>query len=438
MVNDGSICPWIFPRAEVRSDLNHPVKFRTYVVSRDSYIRNIAVPRLGIDPGMSVKEFLQGFPSLPDSADRSQIFDYLSTLTEYCIGAAVYIPPPHTHSQLTHSGAWYMYLPAHCKTRWSYYDSVLKQALCGKTANLSHTDSLKHLLRETSGYHIIRELALAAGHPALAFNRVEVDLPIQRTDTTLQDYLFKWLHYLHIGVLRGIFLSDRYFLECFIRNLSPIFNGNLKPLLFNSLRSLPVNDRVPHMWQPDHLLSYVRSLAENVGVHSITPLLTPREFSQSSSRGPPRTPRTRTNPVTPRPVRQLVDIRQIQDLDDDIYCLVASLASANTRSCDFCGSEAHLLNGCSKLAEMAKDKFKVKRLVRTLEDIQARRGGASVSSQTSTNTQTSTRTPTSSNRTTPIRSLQSEELTADDTDDDITVSRLTDDEATDDEQQDFP
>ena len=87
------------------------------------------------------------------------------------------------------------------------------------------------------------------------------------------------MYYLHMMYLRGVFLSDWYFMECFIWNLHGAYNSTTKPLMLHFVRRVAVDVALPHYFQPANILSYMATAATNVGVAGVTPLQTPKEFA---------------------------------------------------------------------------------------------------------------------------------------------------------------
>ena len=90
-----TIQPWTFANPEVGSTVNNGVCFKTFVCTCNIYMQAIAAQCLGTET-MSLKSFLCGFPKLTKLVTKADIFDFLSSVTCYCMGCSVYVPPPHT------------------------------------------------------------------------------------------------------------------------------------------------------------------------------------------------------------------------------------------------------------------------------------------------------------------------------------------------------
>ena len=409
--------PWLYPRPETGSQLNHAVRFRAHFSSRNEYLRAIWYPRLGTDQ-YTVKAFLYTFPKLPKNATKGQICDFLNRVCRHAVGFAVYVPPFPTMTHENHTGLWYPYLPTHSHEYWEFYDQALQQALAGSAANLGDSDLTRHLVSEFSGYQILWLLAGIAGHPGVAVNVSQPSMPRQRRDVSFHDYMQLWLHFLHIEHCRGVTYSDVYFVEMWLENLNSAYNDTVKPLIFGLLRDCARDVPVPIHFSPEHLVSYVCSRSQTVGLYSLTPSSTPGAASSNSRRGNPHaTVRQIESDTGP-----LLDIRLIdQPIPDDVYAHVCSLmANSNNGRCDICNSDSHLVATCPTLHKVIADPVKTRRLLSALQQ-RSSRGGSSQ------NLASTARTRNQTSRTAPTRAL---ELADDDTAEDATVCQLTDDEET--------
>jgi hypothetical protein len=96
--------PWIFPRIETNSTVNHCTAFKAFMIEKDSYLRMMAEPKLGT-PDYSVKNFLYSFPKLRKDATDADIFNFLHSVCRFCAGQAVYVPLPHLMDSRSHRGA---------------------------------------------------------------------------------------------------------------------------------------------------------------------------------------------------------------------------------------------------------------------------------------------------------------------------------------------
>ena len=119
-----------------------------------------------------------------------------------------------------HSGGeWMTYLPRHSINQWEYYDDALYQALTMSCTGFGDGDLTKPLLCKTNGYQILWQLGYVADHPCLVKCHIDITMPKQKSNESLLQYCQNWTYYLHMIYLRSVFLSDRYFVECFPRNL---------------------------------------------------------------------------------------------------------------------------------------------------------------------------------------------------------------------------
>ena len=417
--------PWRYPRPETGTVRNHAVRFRAQFASKDAYLRSIRDQRLGTE-NYTVKSYLYTFPKLPKNATEAQICDFYHRVCRHGSGQGVYVPPFATQTHANHTGLWYDDLPAHCVDNWDYYDQVLHQALTGSSANLGDSDLTRHLVAEFSGYQILWLLAYIAGHPGVAISVLQPNMPYQKRDMSLHDYMQLWLHFLHLEHCRGVAYSDVYFVETWLEHLHPSFNDTVKPLILGLLRDCPRDAPVPIHFSPEHLITYVCSRVVSIGVRNLTPASTPTSLSSSAKgRSGSSSAIRQIESATP-----YMDVRLLeQELADDVFATVNSLMASNTsRSCDLCKATDHLVASCPILHRVISDPDRTRRVLASIEKGRANRGGSQAPQQGS---QDRNRTPLRGNR-----SAQVSEIAEADTDEDAAVTQLTDDEG-DSQEKDF-
>ncbi|MEA3642634.1 MAG: hypothetical protein VBE63_22220, partial [Lamprobacter sp.] len=356
-------------------------------------------------------------------------------------------------------GQLYDLLPRHCKDYWQYYDSAIRQALLSKHVGLEHSELTKPAAYERSGYQMLWRLAYIAGHPRLSENFVDPGLPRQKSTIDLMEYRAEWFTRLHLHYYQGTFLSDRYFAETFVKNMSSAMNG-VKAHIHAQIRRVPISMPLPMMFQPENIVSFICTTVRLIGVDDLTPLTTPRDFMDSHSRSRRKTESSnssssnRSSSTSTRNVRQVdnpeeeirsMDIRQTDafwSLDEDVQLSVHSLAAAthNQLQCHGCGGP-HPFVQCPKLKTLVTtNPTAAKRMIDVIRNALGFSNTETDSSSTRTqrslrteprssarsNNRSRDRTPPSSNRR-PVRQLQD----GSDTDDDVTISQLdTDDEGT--------
>ena len=270
-----TILPWEFPRLEVGSTINYPVSFRAILFQKDPFLATFQRTLLGTEGAITLREFTSGFLSLRKDATKGDIFEFLNHVGLYCKGAGIYVPPIHTYVQESAYGSWWPDVPDHFKGNLELYDVILKNVLSSKTAGLMYTSEVSHLTSEDSGYRILWWLAYHADHPTLIPGLAHLEVPTQGKEEALITYRKRWEHYLHVSMIKGTFLSDRYFLEVFVSGMNSVYNGNLKPLLLHSVRRVPVNAPVPPHMAPENLLEYLCQLAMLIGLKSLDLTQTP-------------------------------------------------------------------------------------------------------------------------------------------------------------------
>ena len=428
-----TINPWEYPRPETGSHINYPVRIDVGMVDKAGFLAALGDDIVLGTEAHTVKNFCYNFPTLPsENASAADLCNFYSQVVEYCSRFGLYVPPFHTQEFIGHSGRWYNDLPDHCRAHWRFYDQSLRQGLLGKSTNLSYCSLVRHVLQERSGYQIMWLIAKAIGHPSLNQSLSLLPEPIQKADMSFLSYRQKWEHYLFIHFCQGTNYSDRYFVERFIENLHKAFNNNLKPLLLHHLRDVAIDLPVPYFWWPEHLAGHCVSSGAIIGLKQLTETSTPRDLSTAPTRS--STSNGSSHKDT-RSIRQLTDgtpmtrdVRAMYEMDDESLLAICSLVAASqqgSRRCSLCDQDSHLINTCPSLADMLKDPSRAKRVLLTLQkSLESRGGSPPQNSQTSRDT-------------TPQRRIRALIKSEDDTDDDITISRLTDDERSDDENPDF-
>jgi hypothetical protein len=354
-----TILPWHFSRHEVGSVINHGTRFRCFLQPRDQFLQNFDGRIVLGSSNVTLKSFLLGFPRLPSTAEKADIFSFLSSAAYFCSGYGVYIPPPHTLEPDSNKGTWWPLVSDLYKRHLAYYDNAILQALTSKTTKLVDTPLIAHLIHEQSGYQILYRLAYYAGHPALIPGRNGVEMPRQKSDMSLIKYRKAWEHYLHVLYLMGVFLSDRYFVECFCERMHDMYSRTLCPHVILLVRRLSVNSAVPDFYMPENILEYCGTVSTHVGIRELDLLSSPRQ--ESDSRRSARAP-----PIRQIPVQQITSVDDLDFLTDEQFLLVCQLSNAPERKCDLCRSSEHLLRSCPRLLELKSDPMACKRLFSAL------------------------------------------------------------------------
>ncbi len=159
-----------------------------------------------------------------------------------------------------------------------------------------------------------------------------------------------------------------------------------------------MNRPVTRPLTPEHIAECICNLGVHFGLRNLLPSHTPKEFasthvksvaprmllpkaSSGTSDSSSRTRSTgnqseRRKSSESRETRAL-DIRQMDQIDDEIVLSVAALMAREPRTCDCCGSDKHLIPSCPRLHAIAQDKTKTDRLKSTLDRILASGGGQS-------------------------------------------------------------
>jgi hypothetical protein len=371
-VNQQTIVPWMFTRTTTGNYVNHGVRFKIYVVPRDTYMANFQGPRrLGVETG-STKNFLSAFPVLPNSATPAQILAWSNSASQFCAGFGVYLPPTHTLWANDNYGRWGGYLPEIYRPFVPFYDNMILQALRAKNTNLSNTPALVPLLAlENEGMRLYHAIVRAAGHPALTYGRLEVGIPRQKSTMSMVDYLSKWMYYLHLNYLRGTFLSDRYFLESFADNLNMTYGNTLRPHLHMLIQQQPLDMPVTENLHPENLLSFLTYISNQVGIQRLDLMATPMQSDTTRRSSSNKNVRAIEKAQHDHEEQTSKDslVRQVQALDfldDDDLQFVLQVVASGPRKCDICQSEDHLISSCPEMIKIKDDPYRLRRMLGAL------------------------------------------------------------------------
>ena len=190
-------------------------------------------------------------------------------------------------------------------------------------------------------------------------------------------------------VLCGVFLSNRYFVECFLHNLHSAYNSTVKPLILHFVWRIEVDVTLPHYFHPANILLCMATAATNVGVVGMTPLQTPKDFADSCLQQP-----CSTVPICaiqsdegasapPVATTAVVDICHL-NIDDNILVTICSLAAANPCTCNICGAIDHMIATCPCLQKMMSDPARACCVVNVVQQGCTSRGGSTMNSKAST------------------------------------------------------
>jgi hypothetical protein len=256
-----------------------------------------------------------------------------------------YVPPAQTVRDGQPLGIWFNALPSHTKLDvQNVFPSYLASILRSKYTGLLNNTTLTQIVQQhENGYLALYDILVHAGHPLLqAFPSTPIE-PRQHGDCNLATYILNWITYCQHQALHGRHLSDRFFLQQFVRHLHPSLHSAISDYLEREVNNIYIHDPMPPSFGPESLFSKLLQRAQHLGRPTLV-LQSPRDNSRSASL-----------------VREVV----VSDSDDTL--LLAALASTPSRACFICSSTEHLATTCPQLTTIRKDPFQRRMLLRLLD-----------------------------------------------------------------------
>jgi hypothetical protein len=341
----GTIAPWTASRPDYGVIMCHalPLNLRQH----DKAVFLSAFGRRAFDSNV-IKEFLRNFPVFsPTGTGDPQylLLAYFTRVVSYCSNFGVYLPPSHTLSSGDILGRWFPELPRNVMFLvQNSFAGFLAQAFQSKHTGLMSHESIKDVLmsQDDDGYLMYYQMHVLASHPRLlSFPSQDVE-PRQSSDMTVGVYLQRWLHYVHIQLLHGIFVSDRYFLLQLIANMSPTLRDTVGRLLASdAIEKVPdINRKLPNSFAPDQLHIKLVELARHAGRPQLI-IKTPRDLQRPS-----------------RDIRELTTASQpgFRHMMAQVSAPAAG-SGFPPRRCFFCGKEDCTLPTCASALAAKSDPF---------------------------------------------------------------------------------
>jgi hypothetical protein len=164
---------------------------------------------------------------------------------------------------------------------------------------------------------------------------------------TVGTYLQRWMHYVHIQLLHGIFVSDRYYLLQLVGNLSPMFRDSIgRRLSSDAVEKAPIDRPLPNSFAPDQIHIKLVELARHA---SQPPLMikTPRELHRPT-----------------RDIRSLAAVETPTTFGQMVAQISAPDSAFPPQKCFFCGKTDCTLTTCPAALAAKTDPFTRRTLVK--------------------------------------------------------------------------
>jgi hypothetical protein len=258
-----AIGPW---RAERDGTLRicWPTQLPLFVPSREEYFLSFPMKtQRDLRDSRFVRYFV--FPSF---SRFQNAFEWYVACTQACRQDGVFLPPIHTLDRDYAQGSWSPELPDYLVEHVDTHAFLIQHALTDKESGLNSrsTDpALRSIVSDLthSGYHMMRMIMRHAGHPSLRDSgHVTIEIPVQRSDDSMEDYTRRWRTHLHVRALSGDVLSDRFFLLQFMDMMQGAPKLALVPALHRAIDRCSADDPLPLSLQPGHLLQFLSDTAD--------------------------------------------------------------------------------------------------------------------------------------------------------------------------------
>jgi hypothetical protein len=290
------------------------------------------------------------FHPFPKHGSTTQFFDYHGRVVQYAQSWGIFVPPLHTLRDDDPLGIWFTDLPIHVQHAcMNQHHSVLGTCLKSSSTNLMLDPLFSSILTSYSdGYGMLLALATVCGHPLLQQYPSTAAEPRQNNDNSIATYVTLWVHYLNLRLLDGCVLSDRYFMQQFLRGLHPVFHQDFVTDCESKIAQFPIGHKLPASYTPNRILLRFQQRAQHLRRKDLIHK-TARELTT-------RTPHIReiqTAPTEP----------DTESFDAFIHALERGSRSS---ACYLCGDTDHPVRNCPKLASIQSNPAAQSAIVRLL------------------------------------------------------------------------
>ena len=337
----GTVRPWYGHHVDYGEVLCHPVSVTWWFQDKELYLSCFQLWPFNVD------QWKQLFCTVPPYGETDNFLLWYSHFVSVLMGFGLYVPPAQMVRDGDPLGIWFGDLPAHVQVDVeTVFGDIVASILCSKSTGFIVVPALSQIIHQhDNGYDIIYDLLVHAGHPFLqSYPLIPPQEPHQHLDCKVSDYCLEWNVYMLQHALHGEYLSDRFFMQQFLSNMHRSLQTHVHEWLEQAMTNTYIHGHLSHTFSPDRLFMKIIARVHHLGQEHLA-LDSPRESSRSA-----HLVRTITVPLA-------------DDPDHDL--LVAAVTSSTACTCFLCAKD-HLLLSCPLLADIQKDSFCRKALLRAL------------------------------------------------------------------------
>ena len=266
-------------------------------------------------------------------------------------------------------GTWFNDLPTWTQTAARMtFPALICTNLINSKMNLVKNPEFGALLHHAhNGYYLLYQLALLGDHPLLVdFPRTPTE-PRQREQESVVEYVATWQQHLHIRILGGVHLSDRYFLLQFAAGLRTDFcflRDYLERLLAPYNGPHTIHEPAPLNLNPERILLTIQQHAHVNGVGTLC--TTSARTLRAGSTRPGSSLGGNPSSLHLRSLRD-ADVATTELTDAEYGAFQLFAVTQRPKGSFFCQADDHMLGDCSKFKTLKADPFACKIVRRFLD-----------------------------------------------------------------------